>query len=136
MTSATSTWGNSWLSTWATSWNRSVSSGTTGGFDESQIKKYRKHLERLAKISDERLYPKQAKPIVEELENLPVEIEEIKKLAESPQTTGTLRLTPEIDYNLLTQEIETLRAYLDRMEQDRLRLMEADDEIAFLLLIN
>lgn len=109
-----------------------------GWIDERNSKRYREQLERLAKIADERLYPKKAAEIVEELSELPVEIPELMKMTQGPQLTGTLSLTPPLDYSLIEKEINKLRIYLDRMSNERLkmlRILEADDEAAFLLML-
>ena len=133
------TWGGSWLTSWGGSWGVSaippVDLETHGGID---FHAYRKHLEKIAKIADERLYPKKAAESVLAIADIPVDTPEINKLIQKPEITGTLRLTPKIDYEILSNEIEKVRAYIDIMEENRvksLRLKEADDEMAFLLMI-
>lgn len=105
---------------------------TYGGFDERNYHAYRKHIEQLTQIAEERIYPKRALEAAEALQDLPVETSEIKKLTEKPEIKGTLRLTPQINYEALQREIDLIRAYLDLMENHR---REQEDELAFLLMI-
>lgn len=106
---------------------------THGGFDERHYKKYREHLERLTRItSEDRKYPKRAVEAAEALQELPVETTEIQKLTEKPELKGTLRLTPEINYEVLNREIDLIRAYLDMVITHQ---NELDDEMAFLLMM-
>jgi len=110
---------------------------TTGGFNEYDYKRYRKYLEQLEQVTSEsRKYPKQAIEAAKELQDLPIEIPEITKLTVKPPVEGKLRLYPEINYQLLLQDLEVLRTYLDYIELKRaLVLRELDDEAAFLLMI-
>lgn len=109
-----------------------------GGFDEHSYKRYRKHLEELTEAtSEKRKYIKKAKFAAEELIDLPVDTPELEKLLEGPETKGTLRLTPQIDYAALREEINLLTKYLDIVYQQRIKILrELDDEAAFMLMIN
>lgn len=109
---------------------------TTGGFNEQDYKRYRKYLESLQEVtSEKRKYPK-AIEAARELQELPVETPELKKLTSGPVIKGKLSLAPEINYELLQRDIELLRAYLDIMGVKRARIaQELDDETAFLLMI-
>lgn len=108
---------------------------THGGFDERDYHRYRKNLERVAKITgEERKYPKRAAEAAESLSELPINTTELQKLAGAPQITGTLSLTPKINYAILQKELELIAAYLDKMAAYKLS-MEMDDEAAFLLCI-
>lgn len=107
-----------------------------GGFDERDYKRYREHLERLTKVtSEEKKYPKRAVEAVEALSELPVEVEEAKKILERPVTKGTLSITPQIDYDLLLAEIQLYSDYLDKMEEFAKNKQQLDEEILLLLVI-
>ena len=141
-----SAWGNSWSTAWGNSWGSIAPATTTttkGGIDKhheytpEEYKKYRQHLERISKIaSEDRKYLKTVSDSVEQLSELGIETPELEKITEAPITKGTLRLMPEINYAALMEDLSKIRRYLDILEINRLRLLEEDDEAAFMLLIN
>jgi len=101
---------------------------STGGIDERHYRKYLEDLTNATSVKDK-------KKAAEELSALPVETEEIQKFTEGPQLEGTLRLTPQIDYEALQKDIELISAYLDILELHRLNI-EIYEETAFLMMLN
>lgn len=111
---------------------------TRGGFDERDYHRYRKHLERLMEVTqeaDQRKYISRVKEDVRALTELPVDTTEIGKILDGPQLKGKLKLTPDLDFNLLKSELLLLEEYLNSRFRYIEQLREQDDEAAFLLLL-
>lgn len=102
-----------------------------GGFYDH--KKYREYLERLTKATSLHQIP-EAIEAAEELIDIPVETPELEKLTSGPVLKGTLSLAPKFDYSALQREIELIKAFLD-LQQQQMMEREADDELAFLLMM-
>ncbi len=111
---------------------------TTGGFDERDYHKYRRHLEKVMEVTQEaekRKYIRTLAEDVEALNELPVDTQEIDKILQGPQLKGKLKLTPDIDFDHLKGELLLIEQYLNARFLYIQQLREQDDEAAFLLLL-
>ncbi len=108
---------------------------TKGGIDERDYYRYRQRLERLIEVATERRkYIATASEDAEALLDLPIDTQELEKITKGPQLKGTLKLTPDIDFSALIVELLQIQRFLD--EQFKIQqLREADDEAAFILLL-
>ncbi len=111
---------------------------TRGGFYEHDYHRYRKHLERVMEVAnqaEQRKYIRTIAQDVEILNELPIETSEIDKILEGPQLKGKLKLTPDIDFTRLKEELLLIEQYLNARFLYIQQLREQDDEAAFLLLL-
>jgi hypothetical protein len=111
---------------------------TRGGIDERDYHRYRRHLERVMEVTneaDQRKYIRTIAKDVQALTELPVDTTEIDKILEGPQTKGKLKLTPDIDFDVLLSELLLIEQYLSARFKLIQQLREQDDEAAFLLLL-
>lgn len=128
-----SAWGNSWGNTWLSTWGARRPAATTGGYSDEDFKRYRKHLEKLVRIEDERNRKLYSKPEIVELieeiiEEIPVDVVEIPKLADR---------RVKIDYSALESEIDKIRKWLELViaRENLAAMRERDDEDALLLIL-
>lgn len=109
-------------------------SGLEFGGHFVDFKKYRRRLERLSKIYDERdnrRYIKNITDVVEISNNLDIPTDEIR-LAEAALQQGFI---PQIDYDEFAKEINRLILYIDDAITQIIREIESDDMMALLLLV-
>jgi hypothetical protein len=111
---------------------------TKGGIDERDYHRYRRHLERLMEVTQEAEQRKYIRTVAKDakaLTDLPIDTTELQKITAGPQLKGKLKLTPDIDYELLSNEIMLIQQYLINHIRQIEFLREQDDEAAFLLLL-
>ena len=120
------TWGLSWLLSWGGSWGRSAQPAPTKGYSEQDLRKYRKYLERLAKVTEGKTVSAKVQEIAEEIvEAIPLEIPQIENIAHEHR----------IDFDALLMEIGNVRSFIEQKIQYEKFLREQDDELAILLLM-
>jgi len=111
---------------------------TTGGIDERDYHRYRRHLEKVMEVTteaDKRKYIRTIAKDVQELVDLPIETNELDKILQGPQLKGKLKLTPDIDFDVLISELLLIEQFLNARFRYIEQLREQDDEAAFLLLL-
>lgn len=134
-----SRWGGRWGDRWGGRWGAIgaitpvVTSPTTGGYSDEDFRRYRRHLEKLAKISEERnkkLYVKQEiQEIIEEIvDEIPVKVTEIKKLDDGRK---------KIDYAALNSEIATIREWIELIvrRNSAIKAQEMEDEQILMMIL-
>jgi hypothetical protein len=102
--------------------------------DHDTYRRYRKKLESVAKLAEQhhaKKYIKQAVKVAEIIENTSIDAPIIQQVADSVQNNTPI----EIDFSLLSEEINKVISHFDNILQKRIMDMEADEEMIVLLMI-
>ena len=125
-----SSWGNSWLSSWGNSWGVRSSVDTHDGISDGDYRRYRKRLERLAKLADEHNQSKYVK-IAEKTAKIADELQISTPLADEIAAQPQTQQIPEFDFSALQAEISKVSKYLDDLIEIRER--DAEDETIMMM---